>query len=634
MFYGCSNLLSLDLPDLTGVRYGIYEKGMYDGCSSLERISTDAYDQLYTDESFPSNASQWYSLNEGRWISRTEILKNRSGIADTYTSYDASSRTPIGNASVTLPQNQFAYAARAIRPIPSLVLDEGNLRCGIDYKCSYKNNLNTGTATITVSGIGRYDGSTTTAFEIVKSPLVVRARDCSVTYGDEPVYGGYVVEGLAGRDGEDVLSGTASISSTFKPESGVGEYPVSVSGLTSDNYDISFENGSLSVLPREVSLEWSGSSFVYDGEEHCPTVVASGTVYGDELGVSVTGAAAEAGPHVATATALTSSNYSLPDDVAFEFEIAKAPIATTVSIAGWPFGEEPSIPSVSGNTGAGAVTYCYYPAGETAESGSAEPPVDVGSYVVRAVVEETQNYLGGIAEESFEVTPADVSRASLSLPVSSYYYDGTPKTPAVEVILSGKPLVADVDYAVSYRDNVNPGTATVTVAGTGNYAGMKSATFQIVRHSPTPGPGPTPSPSPTPERAEMYRLYNPYTGEHFYTASPYERDSLSGIGWNYEGVGWVAPRQSNTSVYRLYNPYAGDHHYTTSAGERDALKAVGWNDEGVGWYSDDARGVPLYRQYNPYATVGTHNYTASKVENDMLVSVGWNAEGIGWYGMK
>ena len=143
--------------------------------------------------------------------------------------------------------------------------------------------------------------------------------------------------------------------------------------------------------------------------------------------------------------------------------------------------------------------------------------------------------------------------------------------------------------------------------------------------------------APTQESSEteaMHRLYNPYSGEHFYTASSYERDSLSSIGWSYEGVGWVAPRQSNTPVYRLYNPYGGDHHYTLSAEERDWLVGLGWCYEGVGWYSDDARGVPLYRQYNPYATSGTHNYTTSKVENDMLVSVGWNAEGIGWYGVK
>ena len=133
---------------------------------------------------------------------------------------------------------------------------------------------------------------------------------------------------------------------------------------------------------------------------------------------------------------------------------------------------------------------------------------------------------------------------------------------------------------------------------------------------------------------EMYRLYNPYSGEHFYTASTGERDHLKSVGWRYEGVGWIAPKSSSTPVYRLYNRYAGDHHYTTSASERNMLVSVGWTYEGIGWYSSDARTTPVYRQYNPYARTGTHNYTTSKGENDYLASIGWRAEGIGWYGIS
>ena len=141
-----------------------------------------------------------------------------------------------------------------------------------------------------------------------------------------------------------------------------------------------------------------------------------------------------------------------------------------------------------------------------------------------------------------------------------------------------------------------------------------------------------PEPKPEPGRAEMFRLYNPYTGEHFYTASAYERDVNVGLGWVDEGVGWVAPTEG-APVFRLYNPYAGDHHYTTSAEERDMLLSVGWSDEGVGWYSAGEDGVALLRQYNPYAVAGMHNYTTSQEENDNLVSLGWVAEGVGWYGL-
>ncbi|MBT1172703.1 hypothetical protein JS528_04920 [Bifidobacterium sp. MA2] len=129
----------------------------------------------------------------------------------------------------------------------------------------------------------------------------------------------------------------------------------------------------------------------------------------------------------------------------------------------------------------------------------------------------------------------------------------------------------------------------------------------------------------------MYRLYNRNSGEHFYTANPDEREHLLYEHWRDEGIGWMAPKESDTPVYRLYNPNAGDHHYTVRAAERDYLVEHGWNYEGIGWYSDDDERVPLYRQYNPNAVSGAHNYTTSAAEDDMLVSRGWNAEGVGWY---
>ncbi|HCK88813.1 MAG TPA: hypothetical protein DHW39_08395 [Erysipelotrichaceae bacterium] len=133
---------------------------------------------------------------------------------------------------------------------------------------------------------------------------------------------------------------------------------------------------------------------------------------------------------------------------------------------------------------------------------------------------------------------------------------------------------------------------------------------------------------------EMYRLYNPNSGEHFYTAETKERNSLITVGWMYEGVGWYAPEKSEVPVYRLYNKYAGDHHYTMQEVEKEALVEAGWNDEGIGWYSDENEEIPLYRQYNPYAVSGSHNYTTNKNENDALVKAGWKEEGISWYGIN
>ena len=141
----------------------------------------------------------------------------------------------------------------------------------------------------------------------------------------------------------------------------------------------------------------------------------------------------------------------------------------------------------------------------------------------------------------------------------------------------------------------------------------------------------------------MYRLYNPNSGEHFYTASTVERDATIAAGWNDEGIGWTAPSESNTPVYRLYS--GTDHHYTMSIVERDHLIDVGWtlegdNAEGIAWYSDDQKRVPLYRQFNPNVdptaplnNSGSHNYTTSLEEHEQLISIGWRGEDVGWYGV-
>lgn len=136
------------------------------------------------------------------------------------------------------------------------------------------------------------------------------------------------------------------------------------------------------------------------------------------------------------------------------------------------------------------------------------------------------------------------------------------------------------------------------------------------------------------ETYPMHRLYNPNSGEHLFTKDTNEKNVLASIGWQYEGIGWFAPREGGEPVYRVYNPNSGDHHYTMDPEERMALIGYGWMDEGIGWYSDPQQRVPLLRQFNPNAVTGTHNYTKDEAEAATLVSHGWIAEDIAWYGVQ
>ena len=84
----------------------------------------------------------------------------------------------------------------------------------------------------------------------------------------------------------------------------------------------------------------------------------------------------------------------------------------------------------------------------------------------------------GTKETTFKIN-AKTLPSNPVLSVTSYTYDGKAKTPGVTVKDGTKTLVNGTDYTVKYSNNVNVGTATVTVTGKGNYTGSKSTNFKI-----------------------------------------------------------------------------------------------------------------------------------------------------------
>lgn len=214
--------------------------------------------------------------------------------------------------------------------------------------------------------------------------------------------------------------------------------------------------------------------------------------------------------------------------------------------------------------------------------------------------------------QKFYLVPVDASRWNISVPAQAY--TGSSVKPAPVVTAGGVRLQQGKDYTVSYGNNVDVGTGTLTITAKNGYSGKKSAAFRINVNN----------------KAPMYRLYNPYSGEHFYTGNASEKNNLVKLGWRYEGIGWNAPK-SGKDVYRLYNPYTGDHHFTPNASEKNACVAAGWRYEGVGWKSNGS--VKVYREYNPYAKAFYHNYTRDAKEHAYLCSIGWRSEGTGWNGV-
>lgn len=101
--------------------------------------------------------------------------------------------------------------------------------------------------------------------------------------------------------------------------------------------------------------------------------------------------------------------------------------------------------------------------------------IDVGT--ATATITGIGNFMGTTAV-SFKIVKGTY-KIKVSA-ISNQTFTGTEITPAVSVKEGTKKLTKDVDYKVSYANNINVGIATVTVTGIGSYDGTARKTFRIV----------------------------------------------------------------------------------------------------------------------------------------------------------
>ena len=85
----------------------------------------------------------------------------------------------------------------------------------------------------------------------------------------------------------------------------------------------------------------------------------------------------------------------------------------------------------------------------------------------------------GTVEKTFEITPKTIT-PTITLSQASFVYNGNAQKPSVTVKDGDNTILAEgTDYTVSYANNTNAGTASVVIAGKGNYGGSATKTFTI-----------------------------------------------------------------------------------------------------------------------------------------------------------
>ena len=250
------------------------------------------------------------------------------------------------------------------------------------------------------------------AFEITKAPLKITALNDTIVYGDEPASAGIAYDGFVGKETSNVLTGELAFEINYKQYGDVGEFAITPSGLTADNYEIEFVAGKLSVEPKAVSIAWGKSSFAYNGAAQVPTATAEGILDGDKCDFTVTGAAVNAGKYSAAVTALNNANYKLPESgLEQPFEILKADptiVKAPAAVENLVYNGKAQTLVTAGEAKNGTLVYKIGDAEKYSETLPAA--TDAGDYTVYFMV---------LGDENYNDLKAETLAASIAAPASS-----------------------------------------------------------------------------------------------------------------------------------------------------------------------------------------------------------------------
>ena len=127
--------------------------------------------------------------------------------------------------------------------------------------------------------------------------------------------------------------------------------------------------------------------------------------------------------------------------------------------------------------GAGDVTFKFFDE-DNHEVLTTAQPFDAGTYKVTASCESESTIY--TAEATFTVEPREIEAKDVAFD-KELTYTGNELTQTVTVTVNGKTLTVGTDYTVSDLTGTEPGSYPVTVAGTGNYTGTVTKSFEIAK---------------------------------------------------------------------------------------------------------------------------------------------------------
>ena len=309
---------------------------------------------------------------------------------------------------------------------------------------------------------------------IEKAPLTAKAKDKTVEQGVATPTLEIEYTGFKNNETEEVLTTKPSISTTRELSSEPDEYTITVTGGSATNYDITCQNGTLTVtLPGLITVTVTNAERNYGAENPTFAYTVSGGTLTGEPALSCTATKTSVpGEYDITIEKGTISNYNV-SLVGGKLNVKKAPLTITAENKSKTYGEDnPTLTYtcsgfVNNETSAVLTTQPTLATEATATSG-------VGTYDITASGAAAANYEISYAKGTLTVGAKSITLSiSLTPNPTVYTYDGTEKEPTVTVSAEGiSTLTAGTDYELmGTLSAVNASDYTITATPKGNYSG-------------------------------------------------------------------------------------------------------------------------------------------------------------------
>ena len=350
------------------------------------------------------------------------------------------------------------YTGEAL--VPTVVMKDGEtvMKANTDYTLAFEDNLNAGTAKVTATGVGNYQGTATATFTIgqaaltavtlAKTSLVYNQQEqtaqvTSVNAGNVEVPAdGYEV---TGNKGTNVGTYTATIT-------GKGNFKGSVTA----QFNIVADNNAV------FDMTLDPTEYVYDGTEKKPAVTVK-----DGNAVLVEGTdytltyANNINAGTAKVTATGKGNYACTKTV--EYTIKKADVTMTApeAKANLVYNAQAQTLVAAGTVQGGEMQYAL----DDETFATALPTgTDAKEYTVSYKVVGDQNH-NDVEAQTIKVTIAQAALTAATLKETNLVYNQQDQTALVASVSAGTLTVPEGSYEVTGNKGTNVGTYTATIQG-------------------------------------------------------------------------------------------------------------------------------------------------------------------------